>query len=103
MFVVENDYVIEAFGADASDDSLRVRILPRASWSRPHFPNTHSLDSVLEVLPIDSISVTNQIAGRLLFRKGFDNLLCRPRRRRMFGHIKMNDSAAFVRQNNEYK
>src|SRR5438128_9549725 len=103
MFVVGNDYVIEAFAADASDDSLRIRILPRASWSRPHFPNTHSLNSVLEVLPIDSISITNQIAGRLILRKGFDDLLCRPCRRRMFGHIKVNDSAAFVRQNNEHK
>src|SRR5437762_14360556 len=103
MSVVKNDHVIEALTTYASNQSLRVRILPRASWNRPHFPNTHSLDSVLEVLPIDSISVTNQIAGHLLFRKGFDNLLCRPRRRRMFGHIKMNDSAAFVRQNNEYK
>src|SRR5437870_13195548 len=103
MFVVENDYVIEAFAADASDDSLRIRILPRASWSRPHFPNTHSLNSVLEVLPIDSFSITNQIARRLILRKGFDDLLCRPRHRRMLVHIKVNDPAAYVRQNNEQK
>src|SRR5207237_5872351 len=70
---------------------------------RPHSPNAHTLISVLEVLPTDSISITNQIARRLILRKGFDDLLCRPRRRRMFGHIKVNDSAAFVRQNNEHK
>ena len=103
MFVVENDYVIEAFAADASDDSLRIRILPRASWSRPRFPNTHSLNSVLEVFPIDSISITNQIARCLIIRKRFDDLLCRPSRLRMFGHIKVNDSASFMRQHNEYK
>ncbi len=103
MAVVENDQVIEALTTYASNNPFGVWILPRASWSRPHFPNTHSLDSVLEVLPIDSISITNQIAGRLILRKGFDDLLCRPRRRRMFGHIKVNDSAAFVRQNNEHK
>src|SRR2546426_4935508 len=103
MFVVENDYVIEAFAADASDDSLRIRILPRASWSRPHFPNTHSLNSVLEVFPIDSISIMNQIARCLIIRKCSDDLLCRPSRLRMFGHIKVNDSASFMRQHNEYK
>src|SRR2546427_8860285 len=103
MFVVENDYVIDAFAADASDDSLRIRILPRASWSRPHFPNTHSLNSGLEVFPIDSISITNQIARCLMIRKCSDDLLCRPSRLRMFGHIKVNDSASFMRQHNEYK
>ena len=63
MAVVENDQVIEALTTYASNHPLGVWILPRASWSRPHFPNTHSLNSVLEVLPIDSISITNQIAG----------------------------------------
>src|SRR5437867_5855506 len=91
MYVVENDYVIEAFAADASDDSLRIRILPRASWSRPHFPNTHSLNSVLEVFPIDSISITNQIARCLIIRKRFDDLLCRPSRLRMFGQRTIPD------------
>src|SRR3989475_10247996 len=103
MAVVENDQMIEALTTYASNHPLRVRILPRASWNRPHFPNAHSLNSLLEVLPIDSISITNQIAGCLILWKGFDDLLCRPRRRRMFGHIKVNDSAAFVRQNNEHK
>src|SRR6267378_788093 len=103
MAVVENDEVIEALTTYASNHPLGVRILPRASWSRPHFPNAHSLNSVLEVLPIDSISITNQIARRLILRKGFDNLLCRPSRCRMFGDIKMDQSASFVRQNNEHK
>src|SRR2546425_12583287 len=103
MAVVENDQVIEALTTYASNHPFGVRIVPRASGSRPHFPNTHSLNSMLEVLPIDSISITNQIAGRLILRKGFNDLLCCPRRRRMFGHIKVNDSAAFVRQNNEHK
>src|SRR2546422_3197987 len=40
--------------------------------------------------------------GQIL-RKGFDDLLCRPSRRRMFGHIKVNDSAAFMGQYNEHK
>src|SRR5437870_3974062 len=103
MAVVEHDHVIEALTTYASNHPLGVRILPRASWSRPHFPNAHSLNSVLEVLPIDSISITNQITWGLILRKGFDDLLCRPRRRRMLGHIKVKDSAAFVRQNNEHK
>src|SRR6266446_9692968 len=103
MAVAKNDHVIDALTTYASNHPLGVRILPRASWSRPHFPNAHSLNSVLEVLPIDSISITNQIAGRLILRKGFDDLLCRPRRRRMLGHIKVNDAATFVRQNNEHK
>src|SRR5437879_10518070 len=77
--------------------------LPRAAWGRSYFPNAHSLNSVLEVLPINSISITNQIARRLIFRKGFDDLLRRPSRRRMFGDIEVNHSASFLGQNNEHK
>src|SRR3989441_11718565 len=69
MAVVENDHVIEALTTYASNHPLGAWILPRASWSRPHFPNTHSLNSVLEVRPIDSISIANQIAGRLILGK----------------------------------
>src|SRR5438034_2956087 len=103
MFVMEYDHVTEALTTYASDHPLGVRILPWTAWGRPYFPNAHSLDSVLEVLPISSISITNQIARRLIFRKGFDDLLRRPSRRRMFGDIEVNHSASFVRQHNEHK
>src|SRR6266581_216390 len=103
MSVVENDHVIDALATDTSDDSLRIWILPRASWSRSHFPNAHSPDPVLEVFPIDSVSITNQITGRLIFWKCFDNLLCRPSCGRMFGDIEVKHSASLMRQNNEHK
>src|SRR5262249_11237752 len=103
MFVVEDDHVIETLATDASNDSLRVRILPRASCRGSYFSNAHARHSVLEVLPIDSISIMHQITWRLILRKGFDNLLCGPSCCRMFGGIKVNHSASFVRQHNEHK
>src|SRR6516225_12268411 len=90
MFVMEHNHVTEALTTYASDHPLDVRFLPRTARGRPHFPNAHSLNSVLEVLPINSIPITNQIAWRLIFRKGFDYLLRRPSRRRVFGDIEVN-------------
>src|ERR1051326_694609 len=103
MFVVDDDHMIEAFATEASDQSLHVRILPRTSWSRPYLLNSHSLNSVLEILPVNSISIANQIARRLIVGKSLDHLLCRPFCSRMFGDIEMNDSASFMRQHNEHK
>src|SRR6266446_6321842 len=51
MAVVENDQMIEALTTYASNHPLGVWILPRASWSRPHFPNTHSLNSCVGSTP----------------------------------------------------
>src|SRR6478672_7039500 len=69
MFVVDDDHMIEAFATEASDQSLHVRILPRTSWSRPYLLNSHSLNSVLEILPVNSISIANQIARRQIVGK----------------------------------
>src|SRR5436190_941364 len=85
MFVVENDYVIEAFAADASDDSLRIRILPRASWSRPHFPNTHSLNSVLDVFRIDSILIRHRAIWFVIEMESMGNTYNKEFREWVFG------------------
>ena len=79
MFGMEYDHVTEALTTYAPDHPLDVRILPRTAGRRPYFSNADSLNSVLEVLPINSIPITNQIAWRLIFRKGFDYLLRRPK------------------------
>src|SRR5215510_8429706 len=96
MSVIESDYVVQALATYAANDSLRERILPWTSWCGAHFANTHSLNSFLEIFTIDSISITNEITWRLIFWKGLNDLLCRPRRRRMFGHIKVNQAAALM-------
>src|SRR5262245_20509688 len=103
MIVVEDDQMIQTLATYASDHPLDVRILPRTARGRPYFPNAHSLNSVLEVLPINSITITNQIAWRLIFRKGFDDLLRCPSRGRMFGDIEVNHPTSLVRQHNEHK
>src|SRR6516162_5111353 len=103
MFVAKHDHVIKTLAADASNHSLGVRILPRASRGRPYLLHAHSLNSILEILAIDPISISNQITRRLGFWKGFDHLLCRSSCSRMFGDIEVNQSASFVRQNNEHK
>ena len=103
MFFAEHDHMTETLAADASNHSLRIRILPRASRCRPHLFNAHSLNSILEILAIDSISISNEITRRLILRKGFDHLLCRPSCGWMFGDIEVNQSASFMRNNNENK
>ncbi len=43
-----------------ADDSLCVRILPRRSSCRDNLVDAHVLDSILEVMAVDRIAVTNQ-------------------------------------------
>src|ERR1700747_97894 len=90
MFVVDDDHMIEAFATEGTDQSLHVRILPRTSWSRRYLLNSYSLNSGLEVVPVNSISIENQTARRQIVGKSFDDLLCRPFCSRMFGDVEMN-------------
>src|SRR5580700_10451688 len=103
MFVIENDHVVEALATYAANESLGIWILPGASRSREHFFDAHSFNTVAEVATVNSVSITDQIAWRTVFRKCFNHLLRSPSSSRMVSDIKVNHSAPFMRQNNEHK
>src|SRR5438128_8817733 len=63
MRLSEHDDVVEAFPANTSNQTLGQRILPRTPWSSEHFRDSHALNPVSEVAAVNSVPITDQIAG----------------------------------------
>ena len=101
MALAENDDVVETFAAEGSDQSLRVRILPGAGRARDHFSDTHAGDAAPEHVAIDGVAIPQEPSRRGVVRKGFNDLLRRPRGRGMFRDREMDDSSAVVREQDE--
>jgi hypothetical protein len=77
----EDAHVIETFATRGSHKSLDEWILPGCVWSGEHFLNLHRLRGGLERV----VAIMDQIPRRLVPRKRFAHLLCRPSRCRMRG------------------
>ena len=99
--LVNNDDVVQALAANTADDPLHETILPRTPWCRSDLLNAHPLHSCREVLPIDTIAISNQITWSAIIGKPFNNLLCRPHSSRVLGDIEMQDATPVMRKNHE--
>ena len=101
MSFVEHDDMPKALAFDGTDYPLRVGILPRRSRRADNFFDAHVRDSLLEELTVDSVAITNQKPRCFFVRKGLDDLLRGPFRRRVRRHIEMHDPPPIVAQNDE--
>lgn len=88
---------------NAADDPFTVRILPRRSRGCLHLFDPHIPDSVLKTFAVDAITIPDQITRSRIPGKRFHNLLRRPCRSRMFGHIEMHDTPTLVSQYDEHE
>src|SRR4030095_716351 len=96
MILIEDDQMIEAFSANTSNYSFRIRILERRMGRCDHFFNLHPFHPALKFRSVDRISISEQIARSGIIRKGFDDLLSGPLGCRRLCHIEMNDLPALV-------
>ena len=103
MSLVEHDHVLKALAFDRTDDPLRVRILPWRSRRTDDFFDTHMFDPLAEETAVNSVAVTNQKSWRFVIRKGFDDLLRGPFRRRMCGDVETNNAPTIMTQDDERK
>ena len=78
MPFIENDDAVEALPADRSDQTFTIRILPWRGGGCDDFLDAHRLDAPDEIGAEDAVTVTNQIKGRGIVRKGFTHLLGGP-------------------------
>jgi hypothetical protein len=60
-------------------------------WSRDHFLDLHSFDSIAKLFSIFRISITAHKPRSRIFWKGLNHLLRRPGSGWMIRHIEMND------------
>src|SRR5215469_14955503 len=62
--LVDHDHVVQAFSANTSDNPFRVAVLPRTSGRYRNLLDTKSIDSRREVMTIDPIKISYQVARR---------------------------------------
>ena len=101
MVVIDDDHMIQAFATNAHNHPLHVAILPRTPWRNTNFLDAHSFDSRSEGFAVDSVTASNHKPGNTVFRKCFDDLLCRPNGRWMVRDIEVDDTATIVLQDDE--
>jgi len=99
----EDDHMIQALSANAADEAFRERILPRTPCRREYLYYSHSLNSSSKLATVYSITVSDEISRRRIFREGFNDLLRRPFGRGMLRDIEMQHAATLMRQHNEYE
>ena len=98
---IEDDHMVQTLAAYRSDDTFHVCALPRRSRSAEHFVDVHDLELLAELLPVDPISVSEQIFRRGVERKSFAHLLCGPFGCGMGCDVEVDNAASVVRENNK--
>jgi hypothetical protein len=94
--LMQDDDVVQTLAAQGADQSLGVRILPRAPRRRGHLFDPQASHTPAEPGAVDAVTITDQLMGCRIERKRFDDVLCGPLSRRVCSDVEMNDPAALV-------
>jgi hypothetical protein len=94
--VAEDENVIQTLAPDRTDQALGEGILPRAVRCREDFPDAHTLHSVLKLLAIHLVTVSQEIDWRGVVPERVHDLLGSPGGGGMFGDLEVDDAPAVV-------
>jgi len=95
---MKNNHMIEALTPNGTNHALHVGSLPRGARRGQDFGNAHVSHLFPEGIAEDSIAVAQQVTRELVEGKGLPQLLSRPFRRRMGGHIAVNNTTMVMGQ-----
>ncbi len=101
MSLAQHNHMIQALAADTADHAFDERILPSGFCSRDDFFDAHVCDARLKIQTVDAITIANEEPWSELFGERFNDLLRSPHRRRMGGHVEMNDAPTIVAEDYE--
>jgi hypothetical protein len=99
----EDDHVIQTLAAQGSNQSLRIRILPRAGRARDNLADAQAGHPAAEHVSINRITISQQPSCRGVIRKGFNDLLRGPCSRGMFRDREVNDPATLMGEQHEHE
>ena len=94
--------MIEALASNGSNDSLHIGSLPRRARCRKDFANAHVSHLFSEVIAKDRIAVPQHVTRELVKGKGFAQLLSRPLRGRVGGHIEVQNATPVMSQHQKH-
>src|SRR5215469_17124950 len=95
--------MIQAVTPDGSDQPFHVGPLPWTCWRAEDFLDAHASDSLLELTPIDLVTIAQQVAWCGIFGKRLYHLLSCPTSRRMLRHVEVNDAPAMMSQHDKHE
>ncbi len=90
--------MIEALAPNGANHPLPIDSLPRGSRRGQNFADAHVSHLFSEVIAEDRIAVAQQITRELIEGKGFPQLLSRPLRGRVGGHIEVKNPTPVMGQ-----
>jgi hypothetical protein len=93
--------VVQAFAPYRSHKSFGIGVLPRRPWCCRHLVDTHRLDPLAEVLSIDSIPISDQIARSRVPGESLNDLLGGPLRAGVGRDIEVDVAPPMMCQNDK--
>src|SRR6516164_5729256 len=99
--LVDHDHMVQAFSANTSDHPFRIAVLPRTPGRYRNFLDTQSIYSCCEIMTVDPVTISHQVARHGVVGKRFHHLLCRPFRRGMICDVEVDNASSVMRQNHE--
>ena len=94
--------MIEALASDGSNHSLYIGSLPRRARCGQDFANAHVSHLFSEVVPKDPIAVPQHVTRGLVKGKGLPQLLSRPHRGWVGGHIEVQNATPVMGQHQKH-
>ena len=102
MPFIYDDNVVQALSPYGSNNSLDIRILPRRAGRRDNFLNIQALDPSSNLLTVNGIPITQQIAWSGIEWKCFYQLLGRPPCGGMRCNIEVHDVTAVMAEHDKH-
>jgi len=99
--LVYRNHPVQALAPNRANHPFAERVRLRRPQRRPENPQTHGRDGSIDAVGIDAVVIVDQESMRRVARDQHSELLCRPIRRGMFGHIPVPDPAGADFQHHE--
>jgi len=101
MPFVQDDYMVQTFPAQGSDQPLHTGILPRRSWRNHFLFHAQARGTAHKLRTVNAIAITQEKPQCDLKREGIDELLPSPKCRGCFSDSEVHHLPAFMNQNDE--
>jgi hypothetical protein len=103
MLLSQHNHAIQALAPDRAHQPLRQRILPRALRCGQDFDDAYVVEAIPETFAAGLVPISDQVSWRRVLGERFQDLLSRPSRCRMLGHVEMKHPAPTMAQHHQNK
>ena len=97
----QDEDVIQTLAPDRANEPFREGVLPRTGGRGQDFSDSHALHALPERVTVDAVTIAEEIGRRGVVRERVHDLLGRPVRGGVFGHVEVDDTPAMVGEHDE--